>query len=187
MTMLKSHIKNTWITAYNSIDAATLKDIYAFSFFVYDIDDDPRYPSLVIGYNTLSNYKTEITNAFDAKEAKWNYAFWLQNEIGTIGDEEDSKGAAIINTWITELELNYTDEEEDEDFENCMDKGSKITAHFVDALIAVVKESHDEQLTDKPILIHELEYYDAISNQNIIANGKERVAEFCSWIEEMGM
>ena len=36
-----------------NIDKSTIRDIYALSFFIYDKDDDPRYPILQLGYNTL--------------------------------------------------------------------------------------------------------------------------------------
>ena len=51
-----------------------------------------RKPRLVFGYNTETNYKKNISNASDSDEARWNFAFWLQNEEIVIGDnyeEED--------------------------------------------------------------------------------------------------
>lgn len=50
-------------------------DIYAISFFVYDLDDDPDMPTVTIGYNTLSHWEASIEKASDEAEAKWNYAF----------------------------------------------------------------------------------------------------------------
>ena len=36
-----------------------------------------------------------------------------------------------------------------------------------------------------PILIHELEYYDEIAEQNIEANGEKLVKDFSKWIFDM--
>ena len=55
-------------------------------------------------------------------------------------------------------------------------------------MIDIVKEIHNEKiLTAKfgkelPILIHELEYYDQIAEQNIEANSEELVKDFSDWI-----
>ena len=50
-----------------------------------DLDDDPRHPILQLGYNTLTHLKERTPSASGAEEAKWNYAFWLQNELTFIG------------------------------------------------------------------------------------------------------
>ena len=58
-----------------NIDASTIPDIYALSFFIYDNDDDPRYPVLQLGYNTLTHLTECTSSASDSAEAKWNFAF----------------------------------------------------------------------------------------------------------------
>ncbi len=185
MKQISEHILKAWIKAIKSIDDKTLEDIYVFSFFVYDDEDDPRYPTLTIGFNTNTSFKNEIGSAWDEAEAKWNYAFWLQNEIIVVGNEEDKEGRKKIGEWISNIGLNYTDQEEDEDFDACMEKGAEITENFIKILIETVQKIHKTEITTKPILIHELEYYDKIRDQNIEANGKERVIEFTNWINQM--
>ena len=182
MNELEDYIRDESATAINRISN---DDVYSYSFFVYDDEDDPRRPTLTIGFNTISNYQNKATNASGLEEAKWNYAFWLQNEIASIGTEEDRIGRTIIQNWINEIGLNYTDEEEEDDFEKCLDQGEKITSAFVDILIKVVQYIHSANVTKLPIIIHELEYYDTISEQNIEANGAERVKEFTEWIDKM--
>lgn len=140
---------------------------------------------MTVGFNTTENYKKEAKNASSLEEAKWNYAFWLQNEIVSIGGEEDEIGCTIIQNWITEIGLNYTDEEEENDFEKCLDQGEKITSAFVNILIKVVQRIHLANVTNLPIIIHELEYDHQISKQNIETNGDERVKEFTGWIKKM--
>ncbi|QHT67775.1 hypothetical protein GXP67_14590 [Rhodocytophaga rosea] len=185
MEKLKEYIKQKWFTAYRRLSTSEVNDIYVFSFFVYDDEDDPRRPTLTIGYNTLTNFHEQINDASDEQEAKWNYAFWLQNEIESIGTEEDKVGKKLIENWVVEKKLYYTDKEEDRDFDACMEKAEQITKNFIDLLIQIVQETHQAQITNLPILIHELEYYDLIRDQNIQANGRERVSEFSEWINEM--
>lgn len=192
MSDLKSLISSRWNKVLTSLDEKKLKDIYVWSFFVYDDEDDHRLPTVTFGYNLKSNLDEEEGD----EEEKWNYAYWPQNNLGGIGDSEDKEGRALIQSWIKELGLEYkfADEMEGElseaelaefDDDACYDKGAIITEKFIALLIEVVKETHSKKLTDLPILIHELEYYDDIRDQNILANGKERVKEFSAWIDSM--
>jgi len=185
MEKLKEYIKQQWFLAYKNLSDAELKDIYVFSFFVYDEDDDPRRPTLTMGYNTYTNLHVQIDKASDEQEAKWNYAYWLQNEIQSIGTEEDKTGRRLIKKWVVENKLFYTDKEEDNNFDACMEKGEQITKQFIDILTQIVQETHHTKLTGLPILIHELEYYDIIRDQNRKANGEEKVKEFTDWINKM--
>ena len=63
-----------------------------------------------------------------------------------------------------------------------------VTPTFVKEIIEVVRDIHNEGIIknkfgrELPILIHELEYYDEIANQNLEANGQylpEGFIEFC--------
>jgi hypothetical protein len=70
------------------------KETYAISFYITDEEDDPRLPTLTIGTNRESqvDFVTHQPPEFvkpnpwwtpsDKREARWNYAFWLQNELG---------------------------------------------------------------------------------------------------------
>ena len=187
MNKLQNHIYDVWINILNRIDKKTLDDIYAFSFFVYDENDDPRLPTLTIGFNTNTNLNESIKDASDSSEAKWNYAFWIQNQLAVIGDYKDKDGKVLISNWIDELGLNFTDKDVEQDLDNCMKKSEKITSEFIKILINVVKKTHESNVTETPIIIHELEYYDAIKDQNILANGEQRIEEFTDWINEWYM
>ena len=66
----------------------------------------------------------------------------------------------------------------------------RITKAFVNVLVEVVKELHDSGFVIKefgksiPILIHELEYYDTIAQQNLKANPAEIIDEFVNFCIE---
>ncbi|MBK7233792.1 MAG: hypothetical protein IPH93_16410 [Saprospiraceae bacterium] len=181
MNKLENYIFNEAKGVIQKIDPNELIDIYSYSFYISNIDDDARLPSLTIGYNTETNLNENIESASSKNEAKWNYAFWIQNELVLIGEDDDSKG--IISEWIENQDLHYTDEDEDDDFDTCLEKGENISKSFVDTLIVIVQRLPKEQITELPNLIHDLEYYDEIKNQNILANGIERVREFADWID----
>lgn len=63
-------------------------DIYAISFWKDNVDDDPRRPVVTIGYNTVSHAEAQKQNASNAMEAKWNYAYWMQDDTGTLGGND---------------------------------------------------------------------------------------------------
>ena len=170
--------------------------IYALSFFIYDDDDDPRRPTLTFGYNTLDRWEacTPAADsivlwpiASDSSEAKWNYAFWLQNEVCVIGSA-GTEGAVLLQDWIQSLGLAYSDDEEEEDFERCLPLGEQITEQFVALCVRVSKALHDDgSIIGKfgrpiPIVIHELEYYDQIAEQTRRANPPGLTSEFERWV-----
>ena len=72
-------------------------DIYAISLFVYNFNDNPCEPTVTLGYNTNKKYISEIKNASNEQEAKWNYAFWLQNVEFEFGIDETQ---AIVKSWL---------------------------------------------------------------------------------------
>ena len=151
-------------------------DIYVISLFVYDDNDNPLEPTVTLGYNTYSNLQKNIDFAWDESEAKWNYAYWLQNEEFVFGS---GKTKQIVQDWVSDnLETLTMDE-------------SGITNLFIKMLIDIVKELHSSGFIVKkfgkkiPIIIHELEYYDEIANQNIEANGYELVKDFVDFCSDL--
>lgn len=172
------------------IDTSAILDIYALSFFIHDNDDDPRYPVLQLGYNTLKHVEDSTASASSLEEAKWNFAFWLQNELEFIGVPE-TEDAQLLEELLRSRSLWYTDEDEEADFDRCMQIGSDITAYFVDACVRIARALHENGVIEQqfsrsiPIVVHELEYYDEIALQTRSANPLGLVKEFEDWIASM--
>ncbi|MGC7870616.1 hypothetical protein ACPUYX_03675 [Desulfosporosinus sp. SYSU MS00001] len=168
-------------------------DIYAISLYISNVLDDPRRPMVTLGFNTYNNFRQAIQKASGEDEAKWNYAFWLQNEELVIGDNYDNnlEGGIQVTNWIKDLGLYYTDEQERDDFEKVIKQGEKITRAFVELCIDVVGRLHAEGVIKNkfrkeiPVIIHELEYYDEIAEQNKKANPQNTIKEFVEWIYRM--
>lgn len=158
------------------------EDIYAISLFVYDMNDNPCRPTVTLGYNTESNFRSEIPYSYDEQEARWNYAGWLQNEFFCFGEGETEQE---VIRWLTDNQLpNYADDDPIWNNDAMYDEMETVTKKFVEELISIVKEIHQTGLlTEKygkeiPIIIHELEYYDEIAEQNIEANGLDGLEDF---------
>lgn len=145
-------------------------DIYAVSLYVFDEEDNPCRPVAVLGYNTERQVQKSSPEASDEQEARWNYAFWIQNAEMCLGQGDTAED---IKEWITEQGL--------------WDSEDEITPKFVEFLVAIVQDIHASGLLkDKfgeevPILIHELEYYEKIAQQNITANGEALDRDFVSF------
>ena len=182
--MLKENIKNEIIASFIPlINSWEIDDIYVISFFVYDMEDNPCKPTVTLGYNTEQEVIKNLKYADEQEveqEVRWNYAYWPQNVEGTYGVNETSR--TLIKEWI--LENNFLYMKHYNPFDTTtelMTELGKITDSFVQILIEVVKELHSSGVIRKkfkydiPILIHELEYYDKIAEQNIEANGLELV------------
>lgn len=173
--------------ALNAIPSDLRKDIYALSFFIQDEEDDPRRPTLTVGFNTIEKWRGSVEKASSSDEAKWNFAFWLQNEIwATTG----GKWAKRIAKWVDALGFSYTDEDEADDFEGCMELGESITKSFVGLACEVATTLHETGAIvavfgrQVPIIVHELEYYDEIADQTANANPPGLVEEFVAWVRE---
>lgn len=124
-----------------SIDTVSTPDIYAVSFYVSDVDDDPRYPILQLGFNTRTRVAESTASASSVDEATWNYAFWLQNELRFVG-EVGTQGRQLLEDLLKTKGLWYSDEEEDADFDLCEQVASGITAYFVDACVRIAHALH---------------------------------------------
>ncbi len=145
------------------------ENIYALSLYVFNEEDDPRRPVVVLGYNTRQQAEQSVPLASDEQEARWNYAFWLQNEelCWGLGDT-----AETVSQWIDGLGLE--DEEE-------------ISGAFREMLTEVVKGIHasgllkDQFGAEISILIHGLEYDQETARQNLEANGETLDRDFLAF------
>jgi hypothetical protein len=59
MPELAEHMYKRAVDALDSIPAEERADIYVVSFFVYDEEDDPRKPTVTVGFNTEADVARE--------------------------------------------------------------------------------------------------------------------------------
>ncbi len=171
--------------ALDSIPFDQRRDVYALSFYISYYRIDSQVPSLIVGYNTNQQWRDSIADASSSDEAKWNYAFWLQNELWATGQGE---WADRIEAWLRTLGLWHTAEEEDTDFDRDLEPAGKIDESFVALVCDVAAKLHETGTIvavfgrPVPIIVHELEYYDAIADQTARANPPGLADEFVSWV-----
>ena len=151
-------------------------DVYAFSLWVTYVDDDPRRPEVWFGSNTEAQVEASLERASDQLEARWNFAFWRQNQIEVIGGD-DRDGAVWFSVWFMhDLGRWFTDEDESSDPDSAYATGSQMEFYFFRKMADVAARLHDRGKTlgadgrRIPIIVHELEYYEEIAVQNERAN-----------------
>lgn len=171
-----------------------IKDIYVLSFYIDCELDDMRKPRLTLGYNTNSNLTFNISQATDECEAKWNYAFWLQNEEIVIGENNEGTNKEELqlrDQWVGESQWFYTDTDEEEAFDRTLELGERIVEDFYEIIKNVVKRLHNEGVIigkfnkALPLIIHELEYYERFIEINQDINPEDCIREFVMWIDSM--
>lgn len=113
--------------ALEDIEVDIVPDVYVLSFYVFDLNDDPRHPILQVGYNTRTRLSACTPAegqtpgwpiASDLHEAKWSFAFWLQNELQLIG-EPQTQGGLLLEELLKSKGLWYSDDDEHADFDRC--------------------------------------------------------------------
>ena len=168
-------------------------DVYALSFWV--MGGDEWLPGLSVSYNTCGQFegkKGETLNQDD--EAKWSYAYWLQDEAELLGVDA-YRNNQELQVWLANSPFAYTEEQyesrfdgDDEDESGETDeKSNEFYQAFVETQIAVVQRLFAEGVIagtfgkNIPVLVHELEYYDAPLSWTERANPEGLVDEFLSY------
>ncbi|MEV0399597.1 hypothetical protein [Actinoallomurus sp. NPDC050550] len=176
------HLQRTVTSALASVPPIEAADIYAISFYLWNEDDDPQRPVLTLGYNTEAQVQQVLDSAHgrrypDPAEARWNYAYWLQNELAVVGDSiQDPDGATQRDEWIKGA--------------STADEHLWVTARFVEACTQLARHLHESGQIKQaigqpaPVLVHELEYYEQIAQQTEVANPPGLAADFLAWVRE---
>ncbi|WP_405792947.1 hypothetical protein [Streptomyces sp. NBC_01506] len=145
---------------------------------------------MTIGYNTGTQARRSIQDASDQAEARWNYAFWIQNELTVVGDlTSDPAGAAARLEWISGLGLRYDEPTDLADRDSVVGPlAAQIEARFNQTCCQLARTLRATSVIERsagrtvPVIVHELEYYEAIARQTEAANPPGLADEFSSWV-----
>ncbi|MFJ7961380.1 hypothetical protein ACIQ62_34315 [Streptomyces sp. NPDC096319] len=184
------HLRALAERAISSIRSDEAEDIYVLSFFMDNERGDPRQPTLAIGYNTRTRLRRATADASDAAEARWNHAFWLQNELTVIGDlTRDPDGAAARRQWISELGLWYDEPTCPEEWMTIVGPtAALIGAQFHRACVHLARDLHDDGVIEGamgrpvPVVLHEPEYYEGTARRTAAANPPGLSDDFTAWV-----
>jgi len=188
MTKIVDEVFRRVYRALSSLPKAERDGVYAVSLFVYDYEDEPSTPTVEVSVNTEAYVALRTPETSDPAEARWNFAFWPHRPIDVIGGPTDPVGKQIIDQSFSDASLAY---DPDDYSDEAIEIGRRMTEAFVAACVAAVQRLHREGIVEAvfgaavPVLVHELEYYDQIAEQNRVANPGELVEPFIRWIYAM--
>src|SRR3954447_501013 len=163
VSTLDEYIYDRLRAALDTIPSGDRADIYVVSVFVYDEDDDPRRPTITVGFNT------ETFAGSGDDEDRWNYAMYPQNELAVLFDSiRDPDGAGVRRQAISRVAYEFPGDDST--------ARQVTTPWFVANTVFAARRLHDagdiERICGRsiPVIVHELEYYDTIAMQNLAAN-----------------
>lgn len=165
-------------------------DIYAISFLVYSNECNKfgnfeNFPEFSVGYNTESFCE----NAPRFSEERWNYAFWLQNNVPIISAQNEKSAQQLIEWYRENGVENLGIISEDEYDEDCNYIG-KGPGGYYELLMLASQTARTLQLDGTikskfgsiPIIVHDLDYAwyckDATSNANPHGEADDFIAAY---------
>jgi hypothetical protein len=136
-----------------------------------------------VGFNGEADVASAV-GAEDEAEARWNYAFYRQNELDVVfASDRDPGGAAVRRDAIEGGAYSFPGDD--------ATAREVTTPWFVANTVFAARRLHDsgdiERIFGRPIpvLVHELEYYDAIAMQNLAANPPGVADDFVRWCRNL--
>lgn len=137
-------------------------------FFIYYENDNPSHPVLQVGYNTNRQFQSQFPHASGEREARWNFAFWLQNEELVFGLE--GAGKDMVRDLAREKGFRYLEDEqllgpgEQIDLEDYEKDFAGITRAFIQMVADAARSLHTSGFLtsvfhrETPVILRDLEY-----------------------------
>jgi hypothetical protein len=156
-----------------SLPDTTKADIYVISIYVDEDLLPDEITQIRLGYNTKSRWLSCCPKpgqaarwpiASSAGEARWNYAFWLQDqsEQPLFGDHRRRNDEELRKEWMHSHEFYFTDEDRETDFDRYCDLSDRCLKRLWELAVSFGKRFRDEDFIrkifgeDLPIIIHEV-------------------------------
>lgn len=124
-----------------------------------------------MAYNTFTNFQATRISSTDELDYKWNFAYWIADDIGHIGGENE----LALASWV---DANRTLSQE------VIPHRGKFQDEFIQVVIKIAQRLFTEKVIEKkfgkniPIIVHDLEYYDEPIHWTVSANPPELIEEF---------
>jgi len=179
-------------------------DAYAVGLYIDFEDEDVRQPVVTAGFNSQAGIDAALALwpglieqrrvPADEEEARWDFAFWLHNDLARFGDpDEDSGGAAALERWIRLNGWWYTDEEEQRgELGRILALGDEIQAGLDRVMTVVARDLQRNAIPRAlgrplPVLLHGPVYDSTFAVAAREANPPGLVDDFAAWAERQGL
>ena|SRR5688572_7944944 len=169
-----------------------IEQVYALSLYLDD-QDDPRCRYGEFSANTEARYRQTSPDtaprgqdhvASSPAEARWNYAFWLQNPAVRVPDPDNQK---LIDLQLAVARASddwYDDEEEERGEDKVWVKMDRIDDMFWGCFARCVRRAHDQGEIARhfgrsiPVIVHCLEFGEQQERHTSAANPPDLLADF---------
>ncbi|MEU6764114.1 hypothetical protein ABZ916_16505 [Streptomyces sp. NPDC046853] len=176
-------------------------EIYAVTFRIDSVDQDPRFPYLAIGYNTETEAARALAQGGGSEpwESRWHYAHFPPSGlegIRVVGHDpaHDPVGAGLHRSEAMARGLWYEDEDADtgDDPEGSLseeeqdERGEQLTEQFSELCVDLARQLHtDGRLVGifgrpLPVILYDMFDPEAMFATTRAANPPELVTEFLS-------
>ncbi|MFF1696257.1 hypothetical protein ACFVXC_21965 [Streptomyces sp. NPDC058257] len=167
-------------------------EIYAVTFRIDSVDQDPRFPYLAIGYNTETEVARVLAQESGSQpwEARWNYAYFPPSGLegvravghdpvrDPVGTDLHRREAVAQGLWY-EDEDGLSEQEQDE-------RGEQLAERFHELCVDLARQLHtDGWLVSAlgrplPVILYDMFDPDEMFALTRAANPPELVTEFLS-------
>ena len=169
MASFEDYIFETFASEIASWRGKWVQDIYALGLLIHFEEQDLRYGTVGLVYNTHYNYLSALNSVLEPypnitgivnrtgaanMEMKWHFDFWEQHDLWVRDDlalvakgndpHADPEGVALRWAWLDEQHLWYTDEEEKEDLDKTLMISGRIEELFYAVCVGVAHRLHTE-------------------------------------------
>ncbi|MDG4864254.1 hypothetical protein P8605_39545 [Streptomyces sp. T-3] len=191
MTTFRQHMEQLALRTLREFPQEAIPDVYAVTFRLDSVDQDPRLPYLAIGYTTES----EVTRLMaqprppEPWEARWRYAYFPESGLEGIrvaghDPEHDPAGAELHRQEAVAQGLWYEDDDTDPDDEE--DRDERLTEEFRELCVDLARQlQSDGRIAATlgrplPVILYDMFDPDAMFALTRAANPAELVGEFLS-------
>ncbi|MFH8484816.1 hypothetical protein [Streptomyces longisporoflavus] len=192
MTTFRLHMEQAVSRALADFPKELTSEIYAVTFRLDSVDQDPRFPYLAIGYNTETEVARALAAAGGAEpwEARWNYAYFPPSGLEGVrvvghDPERDPVGAELYRQEATGRGLWYEDEDVADDGDED-ERGEQLAEQFQELCVDLARRLHTDGHLDGvfgrplPVILYDMFDPDAMFTLTRAANPPEVVGEFLS-------
>lgn len=153
--------------------------IYAVTFRIDSVDQDPRFPYVAVGYTTEADAAASAKETRDAWEARWSYAFFPQTGLeGVRAIGCDPEGAELHRREAQSRGLWYEGDDEPDD------RSERLVAWFYEVCVGAARHLHASgRIVEAlgrpvPVILYDMFDPDAMFGLTADANPAELVSEF---------
>ncbi|MFD9503365.1 hypothetical protein [Streptomyces sp. NPDC060035] len=153
--------------------------IYAVTFRIDSVDQDPRFPYVAIGYTTEADAAEATEKASDSWEARWSYAFFPETGLeGVRVVGRDPDGAESHRREAESRGIWYEDDDEPHD------RDERLVEWFYEVCVETARHLHESgrivQVLGRPVpvILYDMFDPDAMFRLTSDANPAALVTEF---------